>query len=127
MQSKYDKAYEMRHNPTRAEELMWDILKNQVVPKFPQHIFRRQWVAYGYILDFYCPTLKIGIEVDGGVHNDSQDYDRWRDSNLGRHGIRIYRVRNEAVYYHSQEVANEFCEIIRKIVTMPWYKRLLYF
>lgn len=81
---KFDKACEMRHNPTPAEERMWEILKSQVMPNFPNHIFRRQWVAYGYILDFYCPILRLGLEIDGDIHDDRRGYDEERDSNLAR-------------------------------------------
>ena len=62
---KYDEAYRMRYNPTPAEARMWEILKSQVMPHFPNHIFRRQQVRYGYIIDFYCQTLRLAIEVDG--------------------------------------------------------------
>ena len=60
----------MRNNPTTAETKMYNILYSSVVPRFPDHKFYRQSVKFGYILDFYCPTLHLGIEVDGGVHDE---------------------------------------------------------
>ncbi len=60
--AKFEKAVEMRNNPTRAEAKMYSILYSDVVPKFPEHKFYRQSVKFGYILDFYCPTLHLGIE-----------------------------------------------------------------
>ena len=119
---KFDEAYRMRHNPTPAEARMWEILKYQVMPKFPNHIFRRQYVQYGYILDFYCPTLRLVIEVDGGVHNDQKDYDRRRDSHLSRHRIEVYRVQNINVFNDSDTVESELCKIILEKTT-PWYKK----
>ena len=56
---KTQKAKEMRNNPTPAEKRMHDILNSSVVPNFPEHLFYSQSVQYGYILDFYCPTLKL--------------------------------------------------------------------
>jgi very-short-patch-repair endonuclease len=99
---KFDEAYRMRHNPTPAEARMWEIIKRQVMPKFPDHIFRRQYVQYGYILDVYCPTLRLAIEVDGGIHNEQKEYDRTRDSHLSRHGIEVYRFQNAMVSLTNQ-------------------------
>ena len=68
------------------------------MPNFPNHIFYRQAVEYGYILDFYCSTLRLGIEVDGGIHDERKRYDRQRDTHLAQWGIRVLRVRNAAVF-----------------------------
>jgi very-short-patch-repair endonuclease len=102
----------MRHNPTRAEAAMWDILSGQIRQRFPDHIFRRQYVQYGYIIDFYCPTLRLGIEVDGYVHDEHKDYDYCRDNRLARHGIDVFRFSNDNVLYNSQAVASDLCQII---------------
>ena len=119
-QFKIDKAYEMRHNPTLAEARMWEIITSQVTPNFPNHIFYRQSVQYGYILDFYCPTLRLGIEVDGGIHNDQKGYDKERDSNLAWKGIQVLRTRNEDVFNNPHILARELCQIIQDKTT-PWY------
>ena len=89
VQSKFENADEMRNNPTPAEERMWDILNSSVTPNFPEHVFYSQFLQYGYILDFYCPTLKLAIEVDGGSHNNRQGYDWERDSHLARWAYRF--------------------------------------
>jgi very-short-patch-repair endonuclease len=110
--AKFDKAYEMRHNPTRAEAAMWDILRGQIRQRFPDQIFRRQYVQYGYIIDFYCPTLRMGIEVDGYVHDDQKKYDIRRDRRLARRGIHVFRFSNDNVLYNTQAVASDLCQII---------------
>lgn len=102
----------MRHNPTRAEAAMWGILSGQIRQRFPDHIFRRQYVQYGYILDFYCPTLRLGIEVDGTVHDKQRNYDYQRDNRLGRHGIDIFRFSNDNVLCNSEAVFSDLCQII---------------
>jgi very-short-patch-repair endonuclease len=122
---KFDKAYEMRHKPTPAEERMWEILKSEVMPNFPNHIFRRQWVAYGYILDFYCPTLRLGLEIDGDVHDSQRGYDEERDTNLARWGIEVFRAHNEDVFNNPQ-MGTQLCRIIQDKLT-PWYKELFRF
>jgi very-short-patch-repair endonuclease len=110
---KYYKANEMLNNPTPAEMQMWAILYWNVIPYFPMHIFYPQSVQYGYILDFYCPTLQLCIEVDGSVHNLRKEYDWMRDSNLAGWGIQVFRVSNSEVFNNPQGVANQINQIIQ--------------
>jgi very-short-patch-repair endonuclease len=112
--AKFDKAVEMRNNPTRAEAVMWDILRKEVYQNFPSHIFYRQSVKYGYILDFYCPTLRLGIEVDGSMHNQQKDYDYHRDNALARHDIQIFRFGNDDVLYNTNVVATDLHQIFEE-------------
>jgi very-short-patch-repair endonuclease len=112
--AKFDKAYEMRHNPTPAEAKMYDILYSEVVPKYPECIFYRQSVQFGYTLDFYCPKLRLGIEVDGYVHDEQKQYDSRRDNNLARYGIQIFRFRNDDVLYNTHAVASDLCKIVEE-------------
>jgi very-short-patch-repair endonuclease len=81
----------MRYNPTKAEARMWDTLHNQVYQNFPEYVFYRQSVQFGYILDFYCPRLRLGIEVDGYMRDEQKEYDYYRDNTLARHGIETRR------------------------------------
>jgi very-short-patch-repair endonuclease len=111
--AKFDKALEMRQNPTRAEAYMWDILRNQVYQNFPNYIFYRQSVQYGYILDFYCPTLRLGIEVDGFLHDKQKEYDYYRDNNLARNGIEIHRYSNDEVLNYPQETAAKIYQTLK--------------
>jgi very-short-patch-repair endonuclease len=112
--AKFDKAIEMRNNPTRAEAAMWDILHKEVYQNFPNHIFYRQSVKYGYILDFYCPTLQLGIEVDGSMHGQQKNYDYQRDNALGRRDIQIFRFTNDNVLYHANVVAADLHQILEE-------------
>ena len=57
--------------------------------------FRRQQVVGRYVLDFYCAELRLGIEIDGEVHDGQPEYDAVRDEILSSYGIRILRIRNE--------------------------------
>jgi very-short-patch-repair endonuclease len=112
--SKFEKAIEMRNNPTPAEEAMWDILRNEVYQNFPDHVFCRQSVKYGYILDFYCPTLRLGIEVDGSTHDGREDYDYRRDNALANHGIQIFRFRNHDVVNNQHLVASDLHRMLEQ-------------
>ena len=62
-----DLCREQRKSPTEAEFLLWEHLRNRNLGGYK---FRRQHPIGGYVLDFYCVEAKIGIELDGAVHQD---------------------------------------------------------
>ncbi len=68
---------ELRKNMTPAEKVLWEVLRNKGCHNLK---FRRQQVIEGYIVDFFCASKKLVIEVDGSVHdNDEQkEYDKHR-------------------------------------------------
>ena len=61
--------------------------------------FLRQYSLGPYIIDFYCPRIKLAVELDGPVHNlpVSQEYDRERGLYLGSLGVRTVRFKNVTV------------------------------
>ena len=54
----------LRENQTDAERRLWQFLRNKQLG----FIFRRQYGAGRYVLDFYCSKARLAIEVDGGGH-----------------------------------------------------------
>ena len=64
-----------------------------------QATFRRQHPFEDYVLDFYCPSAKLAIELDGGGHNyrAGQTRDRTRSEFLARHGVIVLRFWNHQV------------------------------
>ncbi len=58
-------AQEMRREMTPAEEVLWEALRKK---QFLGLRFRRQHPVGLFILDFYCPALKLVVEVDGPNH-----------------------------------------------------------
>ena len=83
----------MRQSSTPAEAVIWSCLRSR---KFAGYKFRRQEPIGGYIVDFYCPALKLVIEMDGEHHEspDMSDYDSVRTEKLRRSGITVVRIRN---------------------------------
>ena len=63
---------ELRKGGEAPEAVMWTLLKNRQIEGVK---FRRQFGVGPYILDFYCPELKLGIELDGAPHFISGNYD----------------------------------------------------
>jgi prepilin-type N-terminal cleavage/methylation domain-containing protein len=68
--------------------------------------FFRQYSIGPYILDFYCPTAKLAIELDGGQHNqcENKEYDESRSEYLKAQGIEVTRFWNHEVLLDIQSV-----------------------
>ncbi len=58
----------LRHEQTDVEALLWRHLRARRVLGFK---FNRQYGVGRYVIDFYCHEVKIGIELDGGQHNET--------------------------------------------------------
>ena len=82
---KHDKARlqefapQMRNNPTDAERLLWNRLRNRRLEGWR---FLRQKVIGNAIVDFVCPKAKLIIEVDGGQHDEQRAADDLRTREL---------------------------------------------
>ena len=87
-------ARQMRRLPTPAEAKLWYYLR---AGRLNGLHFRRQQVIDGFIADFYCHSVGLVIELDGGVHQDQAEYDAERDRILEERGSRILRLPNSAV------------------------------
>ena len=61
--------------------------------------FRRQHSVGRYVLDFYCPAERLGVELDGEVHADPARavHDGVRQQALEASGVRVLRFENRAV------------------------------
>ena len=60
----FQKAQELRARMTQAETVLWNGLKMAC----PSVKFRRQHPISIYVVDFYCHSAKLVIEIDGGYH-----------------------------------------------------------
>lgn len=87
----------LRNNSTAAESTLWTLLQKK---QLEGRKFRRQHSIGNYIVDFYCPTERIAIELDGEGHNDSiqAEYDRERDLFLNAFGVKVLRFENKVVF-----------------------------
>ncbi|MSR67679.1 DUF559 domain-containing protein [Candidatus Peribacteria bacterium] len=96
-------ARAMRKEPTKAEKLLWEALRKH---KIKGYYFRRQRPIGSCIIDFYCEELHIGIEVDGGIHDEKEQrmYDEWRSEHLALRGIRLVRFTNDQIMHHMSDV-----------------------
>lgn len=95
-------ARSLRRNQTDAEAKLWHRLRNRKVngKKFlRQHpiVYKIQdSKTYSYVADFYCAENKLIIDLDGGIHETTEqaDYDKGRDALLTQAGYRVIRIKN---------------------------------
>ena len=86
----------LRNHSTSAEAVLWRMLKGKQLDGLK---FRRQQGIGPYIVDFYCPKIKLAIELDGEVHNARADYDERRAAFLAeKKGIHVLRFENRTVF-----------------------------
>ena len=86
----------LRKNMPKAEVILWSKLKNRQIHG---ERFLRQYSVDQYILDFYCPRLKLAIEVDGDSHfiPGAEEQDRTRQKYIEAYGIRFLHFTNADV------------------------------
>ena len=104
----------LRNNSTSAEATLWLSLKEK---QLEGRKFRRQFSIENYIVDFYCPSEKLAIELDGADHYTSAgyEYDQERTKVLESHGIKVLRFENVEVFKALENVL----ETIKQNYTKP--------
>ncbi|MFH1946790.1 MAG: endonuclease domain-containing protein [Candidatus Magasanikbacteria bacterium] len=105
----------LREDCTKSEAVLWKYLKGKQMG----YRFRRQHGIGRYIVDFYCPKLKLIIEVDGYTHidHDQYIYDMERENYLRSLGLVVKRYTGEQIFKHIREVyldLQNICEELSK-------------
>ncbi len=104
-----EEVRELREKQTRAEEVFWELVRNK---RFLGLKFRRQHQIGHYIVDFYCHSKRLIVELDGGVHDvpGQVEKDGIRDKCLTSLGNRVLRFRNEELINTPEKVLTEIAE-----------------
>jgi len=97
-----DRAIELRRAATGPEKLLWSVLRGRQLAGLK---FRRQHPIEPYIVDFYCASCELVIELDGESHDGRQEYDARREKFLRSLGLNILRISNDDVIYNLEGVA----------------------
>ncbi|QDG49731.1 DUF559 domain-containing protein [Persicimonas caeni] len=106
------RARQMRSNPTDAEAKLWAKLRRKQLGGYK---FRRQHILQPYIVDFYCTSEKLVVEVDGQCHRrpSNQAWDQKRDAYLRDvHDVEIVRVEAADVFGSIEKVLEEVLEVL---------------
>lgn len=96
---------QLRNEMTPAEASFWNIVKNS---RLDGRKFRRQHSVGKYILDFYCPSEKLAVELDGQPHfgENAAAYDKERKLFLEFYGIKVLRFENKLVFEEREFVVH---------------------
>ena len=107
----------LRNNSTPAEVQLWKLLKNKQVAGLK---FRRQHSIENYIVDFYCPEIKLAIEMDGQSHasHAKQSLDQERDARINVLGITILRFENKVVFEKPEEIIRQIRHLFRRCLAL---------
>ncbi|MBO0343347.1 MAG: DUF559 domain-containing protein [Bacteroidota bacterium] len=99
----------LRKNLTPAEAFLWRYLKAK---KLKGRRFNRQHSIKNYIVDFYCASEKLVIELDGAVHNTPQakEHDAKRTKVINELGYTVIRFENKMVFENLESVLSEIAE-----------------
>ncbi len=97
---------ELRNNLTSAEATLWKSLQKS---QLGGRKFRRQHSVGGFILDFYCPSERLCVELDGAHHFTPEGLvnDQRRTAFLNSVNIRVVRFENCRVFENLAGVLDE--------------------
>ncbi|RKE03162.1 endonuclease domain-containing protein [Marinifilum flexuosum] len=117
----FEKAKSLRQNMTETELKLWDRLKGKKIQGLR---FRAQHPIDIFIADFYCHSIKLVIELDGGMHlsKEQKEYDIGREAEINHWDIKVIRFTNDEVAADINTVVltiNEFCTKRIKELTTP--------
>ena len=103
----------LRNKSTSAEAELWNILKSK---KLNARKFRRQHSIGNYIVDFFCASEKLVIELDGNPHGEYHkiEKDKKRDQYLEGLGFSILRFENRLVFQEPEFVKNEIRKTFKR-------------
>ena len=101
-------ARTLRKNMTDSERLLWSRIRRKQLKGYQ---FYRQKTVGNYIVDFYCPSANIIVELDGGQHYSDlgRKKDKARDAYLLKQGFRVLRYPNWEVLNELNDVVEDIC------------------
>lgn len=97
-------AKNLRKNSTLSEVLLWKCLKGRQIEGYR---FHRQKPIGKYIVDFFCPDLRLAIEIDGSTHGDKIEEDEIRQKELEKIGIKFLRFTDSNIKNNCWAVVEE--------------------
>ena len=105
----------LRSESPKAERLLWWRLRGRQLDGLK---FRRQYGVGEYVIDFFCPTARLAVEVDGESHFTpiAESQDAKRQAVIESLGIRVLRFTNPQVYDGLDAVVDEIWRVAREPV-----------
>ena len=112
--SEKEKRRKLRRDQTFCEKVVWIYLRDR---KTLGYKFRRQYSVDHYVIDFYCPELKLAVELDGSIHDepDQKVYDAYRQKYLEKYGITFCRITNDELMGNANMAFNKIEAAIKNL------------
>jgi len=106
---KKENRRDLRKAQTKEELIFWAHVKNR---RFHGYKFRRQYSIGNFIADFYCPELKLVVEIDGGQHCEEENIkkDLLRTEYFENLGIKVKRYTNVDIKTNLEKVLDDLLE-----------------
>ena len=96
------RAQQLRRDATFPERVPWSVLRDRRLNGVK---FRRQHPIGPYVVDFYCISHRLVVELDGNSHVDRGREDRERQDYLESvAGLKVFRVGNDDVLHNRESV-----------------------
>jgi very-short-patch-repair endonuclease len=108
-----ERARTLRREATPPDQLLWLALRNGQIGGMK---FRRQHPIGPYVVDFYCHSARLVVEVDGMSHDNKAEEDAARAKTLEAQGLRIVRLTNDDVMHDLDAVTRE----VARLCGVPW-------
>ena len=102
-------ARQNRKGYNLAEVMFWKQVHKR---KFHGIDFNRQYVIGNFIADFFARSLGLVVEVDGGYHNEREEYDLNREAYMDSLGILTFRTTDYDIIHHPDMVMHDLEEFI---------------
>lgn len=112
--SEQEKRRQLRNNMTYCEKIVWIYLRKKQFG----YRFLRQYSVDKYVVDFYCPKLKLAVEIDGDVHDepDQKKYDTERQIDIEKFGVTFVRIKNEELLGNPNKAFAKIEDAIKLLV-----------
>ena len=109
-------ARKLRKDMTLSEILLWKEIKGKKVLGYD---FHRQKPIDEYVVDFYCPRLKLVLEIDGDSHDGKEGPDFIRQKKLESKGLTVLRFWDLDVRANVDGIVGQLKEWIETNGTHP--------
>ena len=109
-------ARKLRKDMTLSEILLWKEIKGKKVLGYD---FHRQKPIDEYVVDFYCPRLKLVLEIDGDSHDGKEESDKVRQEKLESIGLTVLRFWDLDVRANVDGIVGQLKEWIETNGTHP--------
>jgi very-short-patch-repair endonuclease len=116
--SEKQKRQTLRNNSSKVEQMLWSKLREKQLLDYK---FRRQYSVGPYVIDFYCPQLKLAIEIDGKSHfqEGMPQYDEQRQHYIESLNIYFLRFSNRDVFERMDVVLEMISRLLHEGGSTP--------